>query len=104
VYYGFARLARETSAPPHAMVMNVGNRPTFADGAGLSVELHLLHEYEQDFYGEEMVAIVCGSVRAEQKFDSLDALVAQIRQDIAISEQQLAKPECQALRSDKHFD
>lgn len=58
----------------------------------------------KDFYGEEMVAIVCGSVRAEQKFDSLDALVAQIRQDIAISEQQLAKPECQALRSDKHFD
>lgn len=45
------------------MVMNVGNRPTFADGAGLSVELHLLHEYEQvrqgAWRGIDMMARAC---------------------------------------------
>jgi hypothetical protein len=37
--------------PGHMMVMNVGNRPTFVDGDGLSVEAHVMHEYSRDFHG-----------------------------------------------------
>lgn len=37
--------------PGHMMVMNVGNRPTFVDGDGLSVEAHVMHDYGRDFHG-----------------------------------------------------
>jgi FAD synthase len=52
VYFGWAKLQGEEDAGPgHMMVMNVGDRPTFVDGAGLSVEVHVLHDYDRDFHG-----------------------------------------------------
>jgi hypothetical protein len=52
VYFGWAKLQGEEDAGPgHMMVMNVGDRPTFVDGAGLSVEVHVMHDYDRDFHG-----------------------------------------------------
>lgn len=45
------------------MVMNIGYRPTCADGAGLTVEIHVLHGYREDFYGEPMRAVALGYIR-----------------------------------------
>lgn len=34
--------------------MNIGARPTFADGAGDTVEVHVMHPFGRQFYGEEL--------------------------------------------------
>src|SRR6201999_77249 len=60
-------------------VANIGNRPTF--GAGFSVEVHL-HDFDADLYGERLRVHLVERIRAEMKFDGIDALVATIRADI----------------------
>ena len=48
----------------HKMVMNIGQNPTVnpAD-AETTVEIHVLHKYSKDFYGQPMRATACGFIR-----------------------------------------
>ncbi len=62
-------------------VANIGLRPTFetkADRPRLEV---LLLDYSADFYGQEMSVDFIARLRGEQRFSSVDALLAQIEQD-----------------------
>ncbi len=61
-------------------VTNVGTRPT-VDGKGFLVETHLL-DFDGDLYGRHINIRWLKKLRSEQKFDSLDALKAQIGRDI----------------------
>ncbi|MEL6813360.1 MAG: bifunctional riboflavin kinase/FAD synthetase [Cyanobacteria bacterium J06598_3] len=72
-----------SSAQPLKGVMNIGNRPT-VDGQALSVEVHVM-DWTGDLYGKLITASLEGFVRAEQKFDSLDGLKAQIAQDCQVA-------------------
>ena len=94
VYFGFARVlgAPGADGEVHPMVLNLGQRPTFADGDGLSVEAHLLHTFGADFYGREVRALVLGFLRPELRFGSLPELLDRIRQDIGLARAQLAAP------------
>jgi riboflavin kinase/FMN adenylyltransferase len=60
-------------------VMNFGQRPT-VDGTRLSPEVHLLG-FSGDLYGCGLSVELVGRLREERKFPSLEALVAQIRED-----------------------
>jgi len=60
-------------------VMNIGSRPTVS-GMHLSVEVHLL-DWSGDLYGKTMTVQLEKFLRSEQKFDSLEALKAQIQAD-----------------------
>lgn len=63
-------------------VTNIGLRPTFENGtAQTSVEVHLL-DFSGDLYGQELGLEFVGRLRDEQKFSGIEALVAQIQQDI----------------------
>lgn len=46
------------------MVMNIGQNPTVnkAD-AETTVEIHILHKFSKDFYGQPMQAIASGFIR-----------------------------------------
>jgi riboflavin kinase/FMN adenylyltransferase len=63
-------------------VVNLGVRPTVGGPASVRVEAHLLN-FSGDLYGQEMEIIFVQRLRDEQKFPSLDALRAQITQDVA---------------------
>ena len=66
----------------HRAVVNIGVRPTFTGGEVLPrVEAHLL-EYASDLYGQTVRLEFIERLRGEQKFPSIEALVAQIRADI----------------------
>jgi riboflavin kinase len=54
----------EEDTAVHKMVMNIGQNPTVnpAD-AETTVEIHVLHKYSKDFYGQPMRAIACGFIR-----------------------------------------
>jgi riboflavin kinase/FMN adenylyltransferase len=65
----------------HPAVTNVGLRPTFTSGqAAPRVEAHLL-DYSGDLYGKTLKLEFVERLRGEQKFPSVDALIAQIRSD-----------------------
>mgnify|MGYP002569058942 CR=1 FL=1 len=64
-----------------AGVTNVGTRPTVSDGTAVSVETFLL-DFDGDLYGKCIRVEFCCRLRDEQKFDSLEALKAQIRENI----------------------
>lgn len=67
----------------HAAVVNIGLRPTFTGGkAQPRLEAHLLH-FSGDLYGSTLAIEFVERLRGEQKFPSVEALVGQIRADIA---------------------
>lgn len=70
-------------AEPLQGVMNIGNRPT-VEGQALSIEVHLLN-WAGDLYGQTLTVSLEGFVRAEQKFDSLAQLKAQIAADCRVA-------------------
>jgi len=77
-------------------VTNVGHRPTFDEGGAMSVETHLL-----DWRGEALGASVAlrflRRLRSERRFETVDALRAQIEQDIARARRYFTHPRVRAL-------
>jgi riboflavin kinase/FMN adenylyltransferase len=61
--------------------VNVGVRPTFKTGLGLLVEAYLL-DFEGDLYGRELRLVFLERLRGEERFDDVDALVAQMHRDV----------------------
>ena len=110
VYFGWARLdpapgAPEQDAAVHKMVMNVGRRPTFQDAEPeLSVELHILHPFAEDFYGRPLKAVVLGYLRPEIRFSGLPELLGRIHTDIGVARTQLDLPAWAEFRADPFFD
>ena len=67
---------------PKLAALSIGTNPTFVDNGRLTVEAHLL-DHEGDLYGKRLRLEVMGRLRDEMRFDSVTALVEQIRADIA---------------------
>lgn len=68
-------------------VVNVGVRPTF-DGATRLVEAHLL-DASPDLYGRRLTLAFVDRIRGERRFDSLEALRAQIVEDVRTARRML---------------
>ncbi len=62
-------------------VCNIGRRPTIG-GDSFLLEVHLL-DFDGDLYGRHLEVHFRHHLRGERKFESLDALVAQIHRDVA---------------------
>ena len=77
VYVTRATLEDGTS---YAAVTNVGTRPTVNSGSDITVEACLL-DFEGDLYGKTLRVEFFRHLRDEIRFDSLDALKAQIAAD-----------------------
>ncbi len=76
IYVTLATVAGVT----HPSVTSVGVRPTIGDGR-LMVETYLLDGHHRDLYGARMRVAFVARLREERRFDSLDALRAQIAAD-----------------------
>ena len=77
----------------YAAAVNVGTRPTFtgqSDPQGLTVEAHLL-DFDRDLYNEVLGIDFLARLRDEQAYPTLNALVAQMREDIAQTRALLAE-------------
>ncbi len=75
----------------HPAAIYVGRRPTFYEPGTTSVlvEAYLLH-FDGDLYGELSRVAFVDRLRGDQKFDSVDALIAQMHRDVADAEQVLS--------------
>ena len=70
--------------------ISLGRRPTFYESQPYSLlEAHLL-DFDGDLYGERARVRFVARLRGEEKFDSLDALVAQIQRDVDATRHLLA--------------
>ncbi len=65
----------------HPAAVNVGVRPTFDTGRGLLVEAFLL-DFDGDLYGETLRIAFVERMRGEKRFESVDALVEQMKRDV----------------------
>src|SRR5665213_3143823 len=66
----------------YVSAISIGHRPTFYDNGVFLVEAHLL-DFDGDLYGERRRVEITQRVREQRKFDSVDELVDQIRQDVS---------------------
>ena len=65
----------------HPAVSSLGTRPT-VNGTDPLLEVHLF-DFDGDLYGQHLDVDFVARLRDEQKFESLDALVAQMHRDAA---------------------
>lgn len=77
----FAVRAHGISPGPLAAVASLGTRPT-VDGVEPLLETHVF-DFDGDLYGREIEIEFVGKIRDEERFDGLDALVAQMHRDAA---------------------
>jgi riboflavin kinase/FMN adenylyltransferase len=60
-------------------MMNIGTRPTF-DGQKQTLEVNIF-DFEGDLYGKQIAVDFIQRLRDERRFDSPEALVAQLEKD-----------------------
>lgn len=65
----------------HQAVLNIGYNPTFNTNTYVSVESYIL-DFNEDIYGKHVKQTFLVRLREEIKFDSIDALVEQMNQDV----------------------
>jgi riboflavin kinase/FMN adenylyltransferase len=80
--HGIYACLAEVGGQRHVAAVNVGVRPTFTTGRGLLVEAFLL-DFDADIYGQPLRLEFLARLRGERRFDSVDALVAQMDRDVA---------------------
>jgi riboflavin kinase/FMN adenylyltransferase len=84
----------------HAGALSCGHRPTFPEiGGALCVEVHLL-DLDDDLYGNTMELFFISFIREQQRYNTREALIAQICDDVATTRTQLENhPRTTAVRS-----
>jgi riboflavin kinase/FMN adenylyltransferase len=60
-------------------MMNIGNRPTI-NGNHQTIEVHFF-DFNQDLYGKNLTVELLYFLRDEHKFDSVDSLILQLKED-----------------------
>lgn len=65
----------------YAAATSLGTNPTFVDGGALTLEAHLL-DFEGDLYDERLRVRFVKRLRDEERYSSVESLMAQISKDI----------------------
>ncbi|KAG0229566.1 riboflavin kinase [Actinomortierella wolfii] len=86
----------------YPMVMSLGWNP-FYKNEKKSAEVHIMHKFENDFYGDELRVVVLGYIRPELDYTTLDALIQDINIDIEVAQNSLARPVYAAYKNDPLF-
>jgi riboflavin kinase/FMN adenylyltransferase len=79
-------------ADGRAAAVSIGVRPTFKTGRGELIETYLL-DFEGDLYGSELRLDFVERLRGERRFDTPEALVAQMHRDVERTRESLAAHE-----------
>ena len=74
---------------PFKGMMNIGTRPTFGQHSQ-TLEVHLLH-YQGDLYDQQLSVSFVSRIREERRFDNVETLKEQIKQDAIQAEQAIKK-------------
>jgi riboflavin kinase/FMN adenylyltransferase len=89
IYLGAVSVPERGVGPGHPALVSVGVRPTFHDDGQVLVEVYLL-DWDGDLYGAELSVELRARLRDERRFESVEALVTQMRADEAEARRRLA--------------
>ena len=78
----------EVAGQRYKGMLYIGSRPTLDNGTQLSIEVHILH-FSGDIYNDPIRVSFEHFVRGDEKFDSLEALKAQLMRDWEVVDQLL---------------
>ena len=73
----------------HLAAVSVGVRPTFGEGLVPLIEAHLL-DFSGDLYGQTLEVEFVARLRGEERYDGIEALIAQMNADVAETRRLLA--------------
>ncbi|KAF7120935.1 hypothetical protein RHSIM_Rhsim13G0170300 [Rhododendron simsii] len=99
VYFGWAALSTRGI---YKMVMSIGWNPYF-NNPEKTIEPWLLHDFDDDFYGEDLHLAIVGYIRPEANFPSLESLIEKIYEDRRIAETALELPLYSKCREDPYL-
>lgn len=99
VYFGWANV---NLGPVYKMVMNVGWCPYYKNEKK-SMETHIMHNFDGDFYGALLKVVMVGYIRPEKNFTSVEELIAEIKNDIAIADAKLDELQYSVFRDHSFF-
>ena len=80
IYLGRVSVPERGVGPHHPALVSIGVRPTFHDEGFVLVEVYLL-DWDGDLYDATLDVELSHRLRAERRFESIDALVTQMRGD-----------------------
>jgi riboflavin kinase / FMN adenylyltransferase len=92
IYLGRVHVPDRGVGPDHPALVSVGVRPTFHDDGNVLVEVYLL-DWDGDLYDATLDVELDARLRSERRFDSVEALVSQMRADEAEARRQLGMGE-----------
>jgi len=86
----------------YPMVMSIGWNPFYKNEVR-SVEVHIIHHFEKDFYGSHMNLVILGFIRPEYDYVSKEKLVEDIKVDIEVTGKSLARKPYAKFRGEKEL-
>ncbi|KAG2195565.1 hypothetical protein INT47_001312 [Mucor saturninus] len=89
VYYGWTQIG-ESKSQVYPMVMSLGWNPYFQNEKR-SAEVHIIHEFPEDFYDAPIRVLVLGFIRPEQNYPSLASLITDIKTDVEVAKHSLKR-------------
>ncbi|RAR02657.1 riboflavin kinase [Stemphylium lycopersici] len=92
--------ASPTSNTVYPTVLSIGYNPYYKNEKR-SIEIHILHNFDQDFYGAELSLMILGFIRPEYDYVSKEALVEDIREDIRVAQRSLAREKYEMWKEDE---
>lgn len=101
IYFGWANISSEPNSVKKAVV-SIGWNPYYKN-TKKSVETHILHEYDDKFYGDWLKLLICGYIRPEANFNSLDELIQAIKGDVQHANDALDQDMFKEFQTDSFF-
>ncbi|EMC99666.1 hypothetical protein BAUCODRAFT_30041 [Baudoinia panamericana UAMH 10762] len=74
----------------YPMVMSIGYNPVYKNTVR-SVEVHVMHHFEHEFYGSHMNIIILGFIRPEYDYVSKEKLIEDIKTDVEVAGRSLGR-------------
>lgn len=84
------------------MVMSIGWNP-FYKNTVRSVEVHIMQDFETDFYESHMNLLILGFIRPELDYVSKESLIEDIKTDIDVAGRSLSRPAYVKLARDPYL-
>jgi riboflavin kinase len=97
IYYGYASVGPNSIVYP--MVMSYGWNPYYKNEKR-SAEVHIIHTFDEDFYGKELKIIILGYIRPELNYTTLEALIKDINTDIIVAKNSLERDGYSTFQND----
>ena len=70
IYFAWTQLENDGDGMIRKAVVSIGWNPYY-DNSKKSVETHVMHGYDNQFYGKWLKVLICGYIRPEKNYDSL---------------------------------